>query len=107
MSVVPDWIDGLYRLAWIRATHAKAATRNAIQALTCAERLRKFVGDRDPMAMDVYAAALAEAGRFAEAATAATTALQLAKDRKNDQLARRIEGRMKLYRQGQPYREPQ
>ena len=105
LRVFPGWIEGLQTLAWIRATHPDPAARNSRQALEAAGQLVKRVGERNAVAMDTYAAALAEGGKFPEALTAARKALQVAKDSKNDLLARRIERRIELYSNGKAYRE--
>ena len=105
LQVVPGWVEGLQKLAWIRATHPDPGVRNSSQALATVNRLRARVGERSPAVMDTYAAALAEAGKFPEALVAAKKALQLAKDTKNETLAREIERRIELYSNNQAYRE--
>ena len=105
LQVVPGWVEGLQKLAWIRATHPDPGVRNSSQALATVNRLRARVGERSPAVMDTYAAALAEAGKFPAALVAAKKALQLAKDTKNETLAREIERRIELYSNNQAYRE--
>jgi tetratricopeptide (TPR) repeat protein len=105
LQVVPGWVEGLQKLSWIRSTHPDPGVRNSSQALATVNRLRARVGERSPAVMDTYAAALAEAGKFPEAVAAAKRALQLAKDTRDDPLAREIERRIELYSNNQAYRE--
>ena len=55
--------------------------------------------------LDSLAAAYAEAGRFAEAATAAQQAAQLAARNGNQPLAEEIHRRLESYRAGRPFRQ--
>jgi hypothetical protein len=57
-------------------------------------------------ALDTLAAAYAEAGRFGEAIKTASQAIDLATAAGDEKLAQIIRGRVVLYRQGVPYREP-
>ena len=59
----------------------------------------------DPEAADTLAAALAEAGRFDEAAKAAGSALESARRAGRADLARAIEARLGHYRAGRAYRQ--
>jgi hypothetical protein len=59
---------------------------------------------RDPASLDVMAAALAETGRFDDAARTATTAAQLATASGRKRLAREIEDRIALYDRDRPFR---
>lgn len=105
LSVRPDWIEGLLELAWIRSTHRDPAVRNTQQAMSCLRQLQAWISVPGPAMLDVYAAVLAEAGQFPEAVNTATDALRLARDRRDEALARQIESRLKLYSAGRPYRE--
>lgn len=105
LGVHPDWIQGLVELAWIRSTHRDPAVRNGVQALSCMKQVRMYIPDPGPEILDVYAAALAEAGQFTEAGRTAAEALRMARERKNETQAREIETRIRLYTVGRPYRE--
>src|SRR5437764_1213172 len=80
-----------------------AALRDADQAIQFAERAADLTGRQDASAMDVLAAAYAEAGQFDRAIAAAQLALTMKPD---PALAAAIRGRLELYRQHQPYRSP-
>ncbi len=105
LKIAPNWAEGISKLAWIRATHPDSKIRNGATAMKLAERLRKSIGDSHPVAMDVYAAALAENGKYLEAVVAAQSALKLARKAKANALAEQIEKRVDLYSKGRPYRE--
>ncbi len=105
LKIAPNWAEGVRKLAWIRATHPDSKIRNGATAMKLAERLRKSIGDGHPVAMDVYAAALAENGKYLEAIVAAQRAIKLARKAKADALAEQIEKRVDLYSKGRPYRE--
>jgi tetratricopeptide (TPR) repeat protein len=89
------------RLAWILATAPEDAVRDGAEAVRLAEGVRERLGERVPEALDVLAAAYAEAGRFDEAVATARRARELA----DGQLARAIGGRIALYTSGEAYRE--
>lgn len=55
------------RLAWMLACAPDDATRDGARALTLARALRDEARDKDPDAVELFAAALAELGRFDEA----------------------------------------
>lgn len=104
LKVIPDWIDGLQKLAWIRATHPDPNVRDASQALGLVKNLSSRINN-DPIVLDTFAAALAENKQFPQAVSAAKKALKIARDEKNEDLARQIEDRLGLYEKGRPYRE--
>lgn len=91
-------------LAWLRATHPDARRRDAAQALALATALAQQ-SPADANTLDLLAAALAEAGRYAEAERSATTALLLAERGGRADLVPAIAARRQLYAAGRPYRE--
>ena len=102
---VPGWIEGLQKLAWIRATHPDSAVRNSNQSMVCIRQLQSRVPKPGAIILDTYSAVLAEMGKFPQAVSAAKAALERAKKARNEDLARQIEDRIKLYETGRPYRE--
>jgi hypothetical protein len=100
----PDWSPALVSLAWILATSADSTVRNGAEALDLAQRACEATLWRDPASLDVMAAALAETGRFDDAARTATTAAQLATASGRKRLAREIEDRIALYDRDRPFR---
>jgi tetratricopeptide (TPR) repeat protein len=73
----PDDAALLKRLAWILATSSDAAARNGALAVKHAERAVALTGSSDPVALDVLAAAQAEAGQFDAALAALARSVEL------------------------------
>ena len=95
----------LLGLARTLAVSGDARVRNGPRAVELAERAAQLTGHRDAQALDVLAAAYAETGRFADAVSTAAAALDLARGAGLTLLAGEIEGRLALYRAGQPFHE--
>lgn len=118
LKIVPDWLNGLQRLAWIRAASPDASARDPKRGLECAGQLRQLAGQADPVVLDTLAVALAANGRFADAILAgqsafdAATALakqriaqrRKAEARKYQALAANIRARLSLYAKREPFR---
>ena len=100
----PDHVPALKALAWIRATQPNAQLRDANEALRLAERAVQLTRGKDAQAFDVLAAALAEAGRYAEAVKTGEEARSLALATNKTKLAGEISERLDLYRLVLPYR---
>jgi tetratricopeptide (TPR) repeat protein len=101
----PDWPPALSRLAWLLATHKDPGVRNGAEAVRLAERLGQITGQQQAEAMDVLAAAYAEAGRFNDAVGAAQKAIELATAAGRQDLVRPIQERLKSYQAERPYHE--
>jgi tetratricopeptide (TPR) repeat protein len=96
----PDWATPHAELAWLLATADDPAIRDPQTALQFAMRAAGLTGRRDPMALDVLAAAHAAAGDFDRAAATAQSALELA----TGPLAASIRERLEAYRRRQAIR---
>jgi tetratricopeptide (TPR) repeat protein len=103
LRLLPDAPVVRANLAWLRATCADPKFRDAGEALRLA---REQAGDRNARALDVLAAACAEAGLFDQAVTAARQAIEAAERSGEKTSAAEIRDRLKLYESGRPYREP-
>ena len=103
--LAPRWPRPVITLARVLASHPDPGHRDAAGASALAERACELTGRNAP-AVDALAMALAEAGRFAEAAAAADEALALARKNKDDALADRIQARKAMYESRRPYRMP-
>ena len=101
----PNWSEALNRLALILATHTDAKYRDGAEAVRLSEHLCELAGRPNPVPLNTLAAAYAEVGRFAEAATVAQQAFDLAVAAGKTGLASQIQNRLKLYRAGLPARE--
>lgn len=90
------------RIAAILAGSPDPMVRDPRRALTFAQRAVALTGRRDPIALDILAAALAGAGRLREAAAAAREALPLAVAQGNQALASELEQRVRAYDRRHP-----
>jgi tetratricopeptide (TPR) repeat protein len=89
------------RLAWFLATCPEKCLRDAQRAIAHAERACDLTKRKDGAYLDTPAAAYAEAGKFDKALEFQQKALELAMEAKEN-----MRVRLKLYRDGKPYREP-
>jgi spermidine synthase len=105
LRVQPNQLAVLNRCAWILATDADPAVRNAAEAVALAERAVQLSGGRDPAILDTLAAAYAEAGRFQDALRVAQTALDQAAASGNAAPLEGLRARTKLYQAGSPFRQ--
>ena len=106
LRLSPAFVPALKGLAWIRATHPTANWRNADEAVRLAERAAQLTSYKDAQALDILAAAFAEAGRFDEAVRIGEQARNLALAANQTELARKIVDHLDLYRLGLPCRTP-
>lgn len=90
--------------ARVFATHPEASARNPERAVALAEAACRVTHSTDAHVLDTLAAAYAAAGRFPEAIARAQAAHRIAVAARRSELAARIEGRLRLYRQGEPFR---
>ena len=97
-----DDVSALNELAWLFATCSDSALRDGRSAVRFAEKALAKSKAKDWSALDTLAAAYAEAGEFAKAASAQREAIGLCQDEKtkND-----LGTRLKLYESNTPYRE--
>jgi tetratricopeptide (TPR) repeat protein len=90
-------------LAWLLATSRDDAVRSGAEALALVEPLaRAYAGDSS--VLSAYAAALAEAGRFADAATVAGQTLELLRAAGNPEVLAELTVRIEAYRASRPWR---
>jgi len=100
----PGWVPPLNDLAWLRATSADSAQRDAAEALRLARRVIELAGSNDPRLLDTLAAAQAAAGDYRAAAATARDALGRAESGGARELARDLRIRLALYERNTPYR---
>lgn len=89
-------------VAWLMATCPELKFRNGKLALEAAEKAIAIDGEGDYRTLDVYAAALANVGKFDDAQATVQKAIQLAPQ----ELQPPLQARLRLYANGQPFREP-
>jgi predicted Zn-dependent protease len=92
-------------LAWIYSTHENPSFRNGEKAVKLAELICDMGGCSDPAMLDTLAAAYAETGRFQDALRTAREAVDLAELSGDENLAKEIKNRIRLYQSNRPFRE--
>jgi tetratricopeptide (TPR) repeat protein len=90
-------------LAWLLATSPNASLRDGGKAVTLAEQAGSLTGGTNVHVLRTLAAALAEAGRYPEAAGTAQRALALPEAQSNQRLAAELEAELRLYLAGNPF----
>ncbi|MGD9648266.1 MAG: tetratricopeptide repeat protein [Pirellulales bacterium] len=106
LNLQPNWWEGCRVLGWILATNPDPAVRRGSEALALAEQLCAASENRDPAALEVLAAALAELSQFEPAISTQQQALELYRaGNRDDQLAT-AQRRLEAYRSSQSWRDP-
>jgi len=106
MRLSVDAHDVGKQLAWILATDPDATVRNGADAVRFAMAANAAAGGKDAHALDVLAAAFAEAGRFDDAVRAEDEALALAGPSAPPEAREGAQARLALYRSGRAFRRP-
>ena len=96
---------GLAGVAWVMATTSDPKFLHGAKAVELAKLANQMTSYQQPEPLDALAAAYAEAGNFSEAISTAQRAAELARASGRADLAREIQQRLALYRQGRPYRD--
>ena len=98
LSQAPDNIELTLDLARLLSTCPESKLRNGTRAVHLAQRACQATQNRDPMALDVLAAAYAEIGHFQKAIQIGEQAFELAISSGRANLAKQIEAHLKLYK---------
>ncbi len=101
----PDSPESYNNLAWLLATHPDATWRNGPKAVTLAQKACERSGYRSADSLDTLAAALAETGRFDEAAAMVEKAVALTNPIAPAGLIDAMKSRLEAYRARQPFRD--
>ena len=101
----PETPAALAALATVLATHPNIRFRNGKEALQLARQANQLTGHQNPLHLDALAAALAETGDFAEAATTQALALRLASATASKEITAEMQKRLLLYQSGKPFRQ--
>jgi tetratricopeptide (TPR) repeat protein len=105
LQIKPDSVDVLNNLAWLLATCPDAHLRDGVQAVKYAGQACELTHDGVTPLVGTLAAAYAEAGRFDDAIAAAQKACALASAAGEQDLLKRNQELLALYRAHQPYHE--
>jgi tetratricopeptide (TPR) repeat protein len=108
LEIRPDYPSAGYNLvqvAWILATGPEASVQNGAKAIELAEEVQRLSGGEDPMINMTLAAGYAETGRFPKALETAQRAQKLAADQNQGRLVDAIQGQIKCYQAGVPFRD--
>ena len=100
-----DWRDGQRQLAWLLATHPDSRIRNGREAVALAEQFCLASGHRDPVELDVLAAAQAETQHFDKAIATGRRAVELWHAANKPAEAAVAERRLQCYERREPWRE--
>jgi hypothetical protein len=92
-------------LAWLLATSPEATNRNGVLAVKLAESACQQTRYRTTILVGTLAAAYAEAGRFDEAISTAQKACKLGSESGEQDLLKKNQELLELYRKHQPYHE--
>ena len=104
IDLAPDYPDPHYNLAWTLATSPIDRVRDGPRAVELARNACELTDYRSVAALDVLAAAYAEAGKFDQALATAQQAARLAAAGDDTAFADRINARARLYQARRPYR---
>jgi predicted O-linked N-acetylglucosamine transferase (SPINDLY family) len=105
LRIRPDDVAVLNHAARVLAASRNDAVRNGREAVTLAERAAQLSNGRKPEILDTLAAAYAETGQFARAASTERQAKALFGSRGDSRLASELDARAALYESGRPLRE--
>jgi len=105
LRIEPDNLQMLIYVARVLAADENPEIRNGVEALDLATRANQLSGKAQPMALDTLAMALAETGRFNEAAQTEREALNLARTAGREDDDAIMQQRLELYQKRQPWRE--
>lgn len=101
----PGWQKATQDEAWRLATHADPKQRDAAEALYLAEQVCLAASNPEARALDVLAAAQAEAGQFKEAVSTVRKAIDRAGSGDSD-YSKELQERLNRYESGKPYYQP-
>ncbi len=90
-------------LAWFLATHPAEAFRDPREAVLLAERARSITRGQDVAVLDILAAAYASQGRYDKAVNIAKEAVGVSTRLGDNDSAKQIEKRLRLYEAHRPY----
>jgi tetratricopeptide (TPR) repeat protein len=106
LATEPDNFKALNNLAWIRATASDSTLRNGVVAVRLASHLSALTGGTNFFFLGTLSVALAEAGKFVEAASTAERAVTAARAAGRPDFERQSTTLLELFKKGEPFRSP-
>lgn len=103
LKLQPEYLPAINDLAWILATAADPVLRDPTEAVLLAEKGCDLTNHNNPLLLNTLAVAYASADRFDDAVSTAKKALELAETAGNKNLAKKIRGLLKLFKEDQSY----
>ncbi|MHC4166364.1 MAG: tetratricopeptide repeat protein [Planctomycetota bacterium] len=94
----PDWPDPLNGIAQILVIHPDAGVRDAVEAVSLAERAATLTEYKDASVLDTLAAAYVAAGRFDRAVSTVQAAIELASADGAGELAEYLRKQLQIYK---------
>ena len=104
LRMKPDDVQSMIRLSWILSTSPDARLRDGTEALKWAEAALSSSGTRSPEILDPLAAALAELGRYLEAAAVIQEAIEKSRQAEEGPI-KELRGRLIFYKNKKPFRD--
>jgi thiol-disulfide isomerase/thioredoxin len=104
LDVLPGDVRAAVFLAQVLASHHDAALRDGAEAVRIALQACETSRNQHIPALDVLGAAYAESGDFDKAIESVQRAIALAQSKGQQRLVGSLNGRLRLYERGQPFR---
>ncbi|MCA9215929.1 MAG: tetratricopeptide repeat protein [Planctomycetales bacterium] len=101
--ISPEDFRAPARIAWLLATSPDDSLRDGHRAVRLAEQADSFTKSRDPIVLDILAAAYAGVSDFPNAIATCERAIRQLGDSQST-FRHELEGRLQEYRDGQPFR---
>lgn len=103
VKIRPGAANLLNSLAWIMATSKDERLRNPPKAVQYSQDACDIIEYKQPVYLDTLAAAYGATKQFSKAIETAQKAIQISRERGQDELAERIEDRLQYYLRNEPY----
>lgn len=105
LEILPEDPGALGNLAWLLATSPESGIRDGARALELAEKANRNSGGINAAILHALAAALAEAGQFAEAEEAVRRAIEIASDQGDTVREEAYRRELRILEEGKPLRD--
>jgi tetratricopeptide (TPR) repeat protein len=101
----PKLLIAANSLAWILSTHPNPRFRNGAEAVEVAQRAVEFTKEKDFNALEILAAAYAEAGKFSEAIKSAKKGIEVASAAGEREISAQLAAQIESYQFYRPLRD--